>query len=143
MTRATTQAYGYPFYRLFNQSYGTPNRSRQTAYTGSRQAGPAVNIQENATRFVVEVAAPGRKKEDFNVQLDHDVLTISAGQPAANAEAQYTRREFSAGAFERSFSLPETVAADKIVATYENGILTLALPKKEEAKPQARTIAVA
>ena len=84
-------------------------------------------------------------KEDFNLELNDDVLTISSEKKVENEEKKdnYTRREFSFQSFKRSFSLPETVDSANIHAKYENGILTIDLPKKEEAKPQpARTIEI-
>tara|TARA_B100000949_G_C14229399_1_gene428230 strand:- start:396 stop:839 length:444 start_codon:yes stop_codon:yes gene_type:complete len=102
---------------------------------------PAVNIQETEDNFLVEVAAPGKTKEDFNIELDNDVLTISSESKKENTEEEkgkFTRREFSYSTFKRAFSLPETVDNAKINASYENGVLLINLPKKEEAKVQAK-----
>ncbi|SHI78374.1 heat shock protein Hsp20 [Mesonia phycicola] len=105
---------------------------------------PAVNIQETEDNFLVEVAAPGKKKEDFNIELNNDVLTISSEAKKENTETKeeatgkFTRREFSYSTFKRAFSLPETVDSSKINASYENGVLLINLPKKEEAKVQAK-----
>ena len=102
---------------------------------------PAVNIQETEENFLVEVAAPGKTKEDFNIELDKDVLTISSETKKENKEEEkgkFTRREFSYSTFKRAFSLPETVDSTKINASYENGVLLINLPKKEEAKVQAK-----
>ena len=102
---------------------------------------PAVNIQETEDYFLVEVAAPGKTKEDFNIELDNDVLTISSESKKENTEEEkgkFTRREFSYSTFKRAFSLPETVDSAKINASYENGVLLINLPKKEEAKVQAK-----
>ena len=102
---------------------------------------PAVNIQETEDNFLVEVAAPGKAKEDFNIELDNDVLTISSESKKENTEEEkgkFTRREFSYSTFKRAFSLPETVDSAKINASYENGVLLINLPKKEEAKVQAK-----
>lgn len=99
---------------------------------------PAVNISETPERFDVEVAAPGMKKEDFRVELDGNMLTISSERKNEweNKEDQrYTRREFSYQSFQRSFQLPaQVVDSDRIEAKYENGLLRLMIPKKEEAK---------
>ncbi|RMG88562.1 MAG: Hsp20/alpha crystallin family protein [Bacteroidetes bacterium] len=106
---------------------------------------PAVNIRENEDGFSLEVAAPGLNKEDFSIELNDNVLVISSSKNTENEvnEDNYTRREFSYEAFQRAFTLPETVDVTKINAKYENGILVVDLPKKEEAKPQpARTIKV-
>ncbi|MDN3594924.1 Hsp20/alpha crystallin family protein [Zunongwangia endophytica] len=103
---------------------------------------PAVNIQESDENFIVEVAAPGKVKDDFNIELDNDVLTISAENKVekenTNKEGKYTRREFSYSTFKRAFSLPDSIDNTKISANYNNGVLEIALPKKEEAKVQAK-----
>jgi len=97
---------------------------------------PAVNITEDNDNFIVEVAAPGLKKEDFKVSLDNNTLCISAELREEKEETQkkVTRREFSFKSFRRAFTLPSSVAAEKIKASYKDGVLTLTLPKKEEAK---------
>ncbi|GAB2774483.1 Hsp20/alpha crystallin family protein [Salinimicrobium soli] len=103
---------------------------------------PAVNIQETEDNFMVAVAAPGKTKEDFTIELDNDVLTISSEEKkeSENTEknGRYTRKEFSYSNFKRSFSLPETVESEKISASYNNGVLEIMLPKKEEAKVQPK-----
>ncbi|MGO3154830.1 Hsp20/alpha crystallin family protein [Mesonia sp.] len=102
---------------------------------------PAVNIKESEYNFLVEVAAPGKAKEDFNIELDHEVLTISSEDKKENKEegkGKFTRREFSYRTFKRAFSLPESVDHAKINASYEQGVLLIELPKKEEAKIQAK-----
>lgn len=103
---------------------------------------PAVNVKENDDNFIVELAAPGLNKEDFNVELDNDMLTISAGKEVNNEvkdeNGKYTRKEFGYTSFKRAFSLPETIKGDAIEATYINGILQVTLPKKEEAKVQPK-----
>ncbi len=107
---------------------------------------PRVNILETGDDFRVEMAAPGMKKDDFHVELDNDMLTIHSELPENNSENEsvnYTRREFSYGSFKRSFYLPNTVEAEKIKAKYNDGILSLLIPKKEEAKKRpTRTIAI-
>ena len=97
---------------------------------------PAVNISEHPDRFEVEVAAPGMKKEDFKVNLEHNVLTLSGEHNMENEskDKKFTRKEFSYSSFQRSFTLPENVNASGIEAKYNDGILKLVLPKKEEVK---------
>ncbi len=99
---------------------------------------PAVNIKETAENYAVEVAAPGMTKKDFKVELDGNVLTISSektNRETENEGERYARREFSYQAFQRSFTLQKDVVdIDKIEAKYENGLLLLLIPKKEEAK---------
>ncbi|GGC79459.1 heat-shock protein [Flavobacterium lutivivi] len=103
---------------------------------------PAVNIRESETEFAVELAAPGKRKEDFIIDLDDNVLTISSETKTDNEQkdekGKYTRREFSYSSFKRSFSLPETVNEDEIKASYENGVLHVTMPKKEEALPKPK-----
>tara|TARA_R110002020_G_scaffold16745_1_gene59170 strand:+ start:844 stop:1287 length:444 start_codon:yes stop_codon:yes gene_type:complete len=105
---------------------------------------PAVNIMEKDESFEVAVAAPGKTKDDFNIELDNDVLTISAEQKTENESSdkngRFTRKEFSYSTFKRAFSLPETVDNEKINAKYENGVLNISIPKKEEAKVQAKRL---
>jgi len=100
---------------------------------------PAVNISENKERFDVTIAAPGMKKDDFNIDVDGNTLTISAEtrEEKEEKENRYTRKEYSYSSFSRSFSLPDGVNKDKIDASYDNGILKLSLPKTEEAKKAA------
>lgn len=100
---------------------------------------PSVNIKESNDAFTVEVAAPGFDKSDFKLELSHDLLTISSEKQMENEtkeDEQFTRREFSYQSFTRTFTLPNTVEEDKIKATYDNGILKISIPKKEEAKPK-------
>ena len=98
---------------------------------------PSVNIQENADNFVVEMAAPGMKKEDFIVELHNNVLTIKneVKNEKKEEDANFTRKEFSYQSFQRSFNLNNNVVDDSnIQAKYQDGILRLTIPKKEEAK---------
>lgn len=103
---------------------------------------PAVNILETEDDFMVAVAAPGKSKEDFKIELDNDILTISSEEKEENKNVEqngkYTRREFSYSTFKRVFTLPETVNSEKISATYNNGVLEISLPKREEAKVQPK-----
>jgi len=100
---------------------------------------PSVNIKENADEYKVEVAAPGFDKNDFKLQLDHDLLTISSEKKVETEtkdDERFTKREFSYQSFSRSFTLPQTADGDRIQANYDNGILNVSIPKKEEAKPK-------
>lgn len=94
---------------------------------------PDANIIENDKDFKIELAAPGLEKNDFKVEVDNGVLTVSAEKREESNEEKknYRRREFSYQSFSRSFSLPENSLSDKIDAKYDNGILHLTLPKKE------------
>lgn len=108
---------------------------------------PAVNIKENADAFKVEMAVPGFDKKDFKINLDHNVLTISSEKKVENEHKngeRYTCREYSYQSFSRSFTLPDAANGDKISAKYDNGILNVEIPKREEAKPKPmRQIAIA
>ncbi len=97
---------------------------------------PAVNIIERANDYFIEMAAPGFLKEDFKVSIDNDVLTIGAEKKEEKKDetSRYTRKEFGYTSFNRTFTMPEHVEAEKIGAEYKEGVLTLTLPKKEEAK---------
>lgn len=99
---------------------------------------PAVNISEEDHQYMIEVAAPGLTKSDFNVALDQDVLTISAAKKEESSDdgEAYTRKEFNYTSFSRSFNVPDTIDREKIAAKYSDGILHLTLPKKEVAKKE-------
>ena len=105
---------------------------------------PAVNIKETDVSFGIELAAPGKKKEDFNIEIDHNVLTISSEEKnekeEKDNEGKYTRREFSYSSFRRSFTLPESVNSDTIHAAYETGVLHIVLPKRDEALPKPKRL---
>ncbi|GAA4729746.1 Hsp20/alpha crystallin family protein [Flavisolibacter ginsenosidimutans] len=108
---------------------------------------PAVNIRETAENLEVEMAAPGMKKDDFKIELDGNNLTITSESEKENDMKEgerYTRREFSYQSFQRTFTLPrDVVDVDQINAKYENGVLHLLIPKKEEAKQKPpRTIEI-
>ncbi len=106
---------------------------------------PAVNILEEDDKFLVEVAAPGLKKEDFNVTLNKDILTISAEHKEEKEKKtkKVNLREFNFTSFERSFAVPDVVTTDKIEANYKDGVLHLVLPKKMGAiASAAKTISI-
>lgn len=110
---------------------------------------PAVNVKETEDGFDVEVAAPGFNKKDFQIEVNNNLMTISSTKEVSNEEkgenGRYTRKEFSYTSFKRSFTLPENVVnTEKIEARYDNGILRVSVPKREEAKPRPiRQIAIA
>jgi len=100
---------------------------------------PSVNIKENDEGFEVELAAPGLEKKDFKIELNNNLLTISSEkkiESEVKEGEQFTRREFSYQSFSRSFTLPNSANAEKVAAKYDNGILRVMIPKKEEAKPK-------
>ncbi len=97
---------------------------------------PAVNIIEGKDDFSIEVAAPGLEKDDFRIDLENNILTISCEKEENKEETdeQYMRKEFNYSSFNRTFSLPDSVDSDKIKASHKNGILNITIPKREEAK---------
>lgn len=100
---------------------------------------PAVNITEQKDDYEIALAVPGMEKDDFNIDVDGNMLTISSKkeEQKEDKEARFTRREYSFSSFQRSFTLPDEVNKEKIEARYENGVLKLVLPKKEEARKLA------
>ena len=105
---------------------------------------PAVNIAETESEFHIELAVPGLKKEDFKISIDKNVLSVSAEKKTENVDEtkKYSKREYSYNSFVRSFTLPESADQAKIDAQYNDGVLSLSVAKKEEAKFQTREIAV-
>ncbi|WP_276482251.1 Hsp20/alpha crystallin family protein [Paraflavitalea pollutisoli] len=97
---------------------------------------PAVNITDAKDEYKLSLAAPGLKKSDFNIDIDGNMLTISCEKEENKEEkdGHHTRKEYSYQSFSRSFTIPDEVVKDKIEASYDDGILKVALPKKEEAK---------
>ena len=105
---------------------------------------PAVNINESKDDYQLEFNVPGRNKEDFKITVEKNILTFSYDkkEEAKDENKKQVKKEFSLQSFKRSFTLDEKIAADNIAAKYENGILTLTLPKKEEVKIQPKEIAI-
>ncbi|MEI6489083.1 MAG: Hsp20/alpha crystallin family protein [Bacteroidota bacterium] len=96
---------------------------------------PAVNFSEGKERYHLDLSAPGFEKDDFKIELNKGVLTISGHHKTEKetTEKTYSRKEFSYGSFQRSFTLPEGVNENGVEAKYENGILKISLAKKEDA----------
>jgi HSP20 family protein len=107
---------------------------------------PAVNIAESENEFHIEIAAPGLKKEDFKINLEQNLLSVSAESKEENTETdsakKYNRVEYNYSSFMRTFTLPETADHAKITAEYKDGILFISVAKKEEAKILSREIAI-
>jgi HSP20 family protein len=101
---------------------------------------PSVNIIERSEGFALDLAAPGKKREDFQVEVDNHFLTISTENQSTqeSTDGDYSRREFSYDAFQRSFRLPKTVDTTKIKASYDNGLLHISIPKRKEAIPEPK-----
>lgn len=128
------------FDNFFSRDWMDWNNSN---YSNTNTTLPAVNVREDDHEFTIEVAAPGMKKNDFNINLDNNQLTISSEikNEHESKEGNYSRKEFSYQSFSRSFRLPvNLVDGDKISAKYDEGILCIRLPKKEEAKPKPSRI---
>ena len=126
------------FPSLLDEFFGS-----DTPFSGlsNRSHVPSVNISETDTNFELALAAPGKTRKDFNVELDDHVLTVSSESKHEDTSKteQYTRREFRYDNFQRSFRLPETIDSAGIKAKYENGILTINLPKHAEAIPEPKS----
>lgn len=108
---------------------------------------PAVNVKENEQSFQVELAAPGLQKEDFNISVENNVLTISSEtkkeENTTGENGKYTRKEFSYSSFSRSFTLDEQhIDVDNISANYDAGVLQLSIPKKAEAEKAKKSITI-
>jgi len=107
---------------------------------------PAVNIAESENEYHIELAVPGMKKEDFKINLDKNVLSVSAETKTAseetNQDKKYNRREYSYSSFVRTFTLPDSANYANISAEYTDGILKISIAKKEEAKIQSREISI-
>ena len=99
---------------------------------------PSVNIRETKDNLMVEVAAPGMRKEDFKIELDNNIMIISSERSQAKGdkdkEGHYTRREFSYQSFQRTFTLSNNVHSANISARYKDGVLNIVIPKREEVK---------
>ncbi|RXK86156.1 Hsp20/alpha crystallin family protein [Filimonas effusa] len=106
---------------------------------------PSVNIHESADGFQLDLVAPGLNKSDFKINLEKGLLTISYEKKAEQEQKDRKthRREFTVSSFKRSFTIDDQINTEAIEAKYENGILQLTLPKKEEVKVLPKEIAIA
>lgn len=131
------------FFSDLDRFFDTDSSNRFMPMNRMMQNTPATNIRETDKEFQIEVAAPGLKKDDFHIDIENGMLTISSEKKEEKEEKDenYTRREYNYSSFQRSFQLPESVREDDINASYKDGVLMLTIPKKEEAqKPQRRQI---
>lgn len=122
-----------PFYRLFDSFFNADVQGEET-----RAWVPPVDIQENADAYLFHAELPGLTKEDIHITLENNVLRVS-GERKFEKDAKkenYHRVERTYGTFTRTFTLPTQVEADKVMAAFENGILTVTVPKAEQAKPR-------
>jgi len=131
---------GHYFPSVFDELFRPDFGGRQLNF--NTPAVPPVNIRETDLGYEVELSAPGSRKEDFSIEVDNGLLTISSEVKSEDnvEEGKYTRREFSFASFKRSFTLPETANQDDIRASYDAGVLKIAIPKKEEALPKAKRL---
>jgi len=133
-----------PFFPVFSDSFFRENFLNDSDWTTC----PAVNIAENKDGFRIEVAAPGLNKEDFHINIEKRVLSISSEKEIKSEvkdenDEKYYRKEFGYSSFTRSFSLPEYADTEQIKATHENGILNVFIPKQDKAKEKpSRAIAI-
>jgi len=117
------------FFPAFSSMFDDLMNHERLLKNGDIMQSPAANIKETEDGFVVELAAPGKQKDDFKIELNHNVLSISSESKAEHEvkdeKERYTRKEFNYNSFQRSFVLPSSVDSDKITANYENGVLNI------------------
>ncbi|MDC1489880.1 Hsp20/alpha crystallin family protein [Flavobacteriaceae bacterium] len=118
------------------------NQDRRVRTSSISSTTPAVNLIEQDTQFLIELAAPGNKKEDFEIEIEDGILSISSSNKEDNTSEKetFTRHEFSYNSFRRSFTIPESVDVSSIEATYNEGVLLIKLLKLEEALPQPKKL---
>lgn len=116
------------FFKPWNEWFDGGNLWNRTTYM------PAVNITEQKESYLVSLAAPGLKKDDFKIDIDGNLLTISSSKEETKEESEtkFTRKEYNYRSFSRTFTLPEEIVKEKIEAKYEDGILNITLPLKKE-----------
>ena len=129
---------------LIDEVLSPLHRTSNDQYRGNS---PAVNIKEAEGNYTIELAAPGFRKEDFEIKVEKDQLIISAKvktkeDDSKESNENYKRKEFSFRNFTRSFHLTETLDGENIAANYEAGILNISIPKKEEAIIQPKLITI-
>lgn len=133
--QSSRNAYQHPFTGLFGNDLFVKEHASFV---------PAVNISESATAYKLELSAPGYNKGDFKIAVEKRALVVSGkhSEEKAEKEEKFSRKEFNYGSFQRVFRLPENANENAITATYENGILSLEVPKKEQEQNSSREITV-
>ena len=118
------------------------NQDRRVRTSSISSTTPAVNLIEQDTQFLIELAAPGNKKEDFEIEIEDGILSISSSNEEENTSEKetFTRHEFSYNSFRRSFTIPESVDVSTIEANYNEGVLLIKLLKLEEALPEPKKL---
>ncbi|HOZ78426.1 MAG TPA: Hsp20/alpha crystallin family protein [Ferruginibacter sp.] len=121
------------FFKPWNEWFGNDG------FAGRTMNVPAVNITENENGYMVSLAAPGLKKGDFKIDVNGNMLTISSEKEENKEEKdkKFTRKEYNYSSFSRSFTLPDEINREKIEAKYEEGVLKIELPNREEVKKQS------
>jgi HSP20 family protein len=137
ITRRNPGFEDFPSLRLFEDS--VQRLFSDFATPSGRPWSPPVDIVETENDLVLTADVPGVKMEDIDIKLEDGTLTITGSREFQNSESKggYHRLERSYGSFQRAFSLPDSVDAEKVEASYENGVLKVVLPKKEVAKPRS------
>jgi HSP20 family protein len=131
--------------RLFSSFFDTPTKTRGNGNGGAaRRWIPSMDLVETQDDFVLKADLPGMSENDVNVELENNVLTISGERQAEHEEQQegYYRLERATGSFSRALSLPEGIDADAVAATFDNGVLTVRIPKPVQVKPRKVKIGV-
>jgi HSP20 family protein len=128
--------------RAFEESFAGAQRGGEELFTGTWA--PPVDIFETKDKLVLKAELPGFREDQIHLRFDDGVLTIEGERKfeKESGDETYHRVERSYGGFQRAFTLPTTVAADRIAASFDNGILTVELPKREETKPKQIKIGV-
>ncbi len=128
-----------PFYRLFETLFNQD----QGEDIGTRSWAPPVDVSETEDAYVVKAELPGMSREDLDITLENNVLRIAGERKFDRDEKKenYHRIERSYGAFSRAFALPTQVDAEKVEATFKDGVLTVTVPKAEQARPRKISIA--
>ena len=142
-TREMTRPLGFPVFEEFFKPWN--DWFEKSSLFDKMTTVPPVNIIENEDRYVLSLSVPGMKKDDFKIALEGLMLTISTekGEEKEETEERFTRREYNFYSFSRSFTLPEDVKPEYIEAKYEDGLLKIVLPRKEEVKPMTATRQIA
>jgi len=123
---------------FFNDTYRRMVGSQNVDHEGITV--PSANIQTADSGYLIEIAAPGFKREEFKIEIDQNILNISGERKVSTSDAEaskYSRKEFNYLTFNRSFTLPETAEEDKISAIYEDGILKVMIPVKDTVEEEA------
>lgn len=148
MIKANPRYMQTPFGGLVNDLFGTPGIQKwfdeDLFKPDFFDSFPPVNIHENKTGYALEVAAPGWEKSDFKLNVEGNTLYISADkkEEKTQEESKQIRKEFKQKSFKRAFTLDESIEAGSIQAKYENGILKINLPKKQEEIQPKKEITV-